>query len=295
MSTAAAVAAASALYNGVSFLSSRPSLSSPLSFPQPTGNLPSALLAAGHISGDAFLSSSLAHATRGSLVAEFTYKPPPEWLGEKKTTQLRKHADCCVRMDRTTHAIVRPALIARRCCALDSFLHVVSVQYSALKTSGDNMKELWNKAVFAGGSGSDEQRLLICALASQVTLGPLECSDSRDCWFFSVACGGRPLYLLWLRDDREVAAEALHASLSAFTEGAAAHEAAVASLAVSGLSPEAAASRVDVCGTIELVKNLCWQQASHMLFPMWHAVCKGEFHDFSAISASADACRRQLA
>ncbi len=153
------------------------------------------------------------------------------------------------------------------------------------------MKELWNKAAVAGGSGSDEQRLLICALASQVTLGPLECSESGDCWFFSVACGGRPLYLLWLRDDREVAAEALHASLSAFTDGAAAHEAAVASLTASGLSPEAAASRVDVCGTVELIRNLCWQQASHMLFPMWHAVCKGTFHDFGAISPAANARR----
>jgi hypothetical protein len=174
-------------------------------------------------------------------------------------------------------------------------LHVVSVQSSALKTSGDNMKELWNKAAFASGSGADEQRLLICTLASQVAIGPLECCDAGECWFFSIACGGRPLYLLWLREGGDAAAEALHASLSAFTDGAAAHEAAAASLVASGLSPEAAASRVGVCGTVELIKNLCWQQASHMLFPMWHAVCKGERLVSSATPPpAADPLRRLL-
>lgn len=172
---------------------------------------------------------------------------------------------------------------------------MVSVQSSALKTSGDNMKELWNKAAFASGSGADEQRLLICTLASQVAIGPLECCDAGECWFFSIACGGRPLYLLWLREGGDAAAEALHASLSAFTDGAAAHEAAAASLVASGLSPEAAASRVGVCGTVELIKNLCWQQASHMLFPMWHAVCKGERLVSSATPPpAADPLRRLL-
>ena len=155
------------------------------------------------------------------------------------------------------------------CIVSNTLAHVVSVQYSVLKTAGDNMKELWNKAVPATGSGADEQRLLLCAPASQVTVGPLECSDSGDCWFFSIDCGSRPLYLLWLSDERDVAAEALHASLSAFIEGAAAH-ATAASLVASGHSPEA-------CSTVELIKNLCWQQSSHMLFPMWHAVCKGDF------------------
>ena len=155
------------------------------------------------------------------------------------------------------------------CIVSNTLAHVVSVQYSVLKTAGDNMKELWNKAVPATGSGADEQRLLLCAPASQVTIGSLECSDSGDCWFFSIDCGSRPLYLLWLSDERDVAAEALHASLSAFIEGATAH-ATAASLVASGQSPEA-------CSTVELIKNLCWQQASHMLFPMWHAVCKGDF------------------
>ena len=156
-------------------------------------------------------------------------------------------------------------------------MHVVSVQHSALKSSGDNMKELWRQAVPAGGSGGDEQRLLLCAPASHVTIGPLECSDACTCWFFSICSGGRPLYLLWLSDNRDAAAEALHASLSAFTEGAAAHAAAATTqMVASGLSADAAAARVGCCSSVELIKNLCWQQASHMLFPMWHAVCKGE-------------------
>ena len=81
-----------------------------------TGNLPSALLAAGHSAGEMPGAHTLSRMTRSSLVAEFTYKPPPEWLGEKKATQLRKHADCCVRMDRTTHAIVRRGPVAPFCC-----------------------------------------------------------------------------------------------------------------------------------------------------------------------------------
>jgi hypothetical protein len=158
----------------------------------------------------------------------------------------------------------------------DTVAHVVSVQYSALKTAGKNMKELWNKAASASGSGAEEQRLLLCAHASQVSIGPLQCSDSGDCWFCSISCGSRPLFLLWLRDDRDTAAEALHASLAAFTDGAAAHAAAAASYIASGLSSEAAAERVNSCSTVELIKNMCWQQAAHMLFPMWHAVCKGK-------------------
>ena len=153
---------------------------------------------------------------------------------------------------------------------------MVSVQHGALKAAGDNMKELWRQAVPAGGSGADEQRLLLCAAASHVTIGPLECSDSCDCWFFSICSGGRPIYLLWLGEDRDASADALHASLSAFTDGAAAHAAAATTLVASGLSPDAAAARVGCCSTVELIKNLCWQQASHMLFPMWHAVCRGE-------------------
>ncbi len=146
------------------------------------------------------------------------------------------------------------------------------------------MKELWKQAIPTSGTGADE-RLLLCAHASQVTLGPLTCSASCDCWFFSIDCGSRLLYLLWLSDDREestAAAEALHASLSAFTDGATAHAAAADSLVASGLSREEAAARVGPCSTIELIKNLCWLQASHNLFPMWHAVCKGERCDFSA-------------
>ena len=110
---------------------------------------------------------------------------------------------------------VSPAALC--CCARDALLHVVSVQSSALKSSGDNMKELWNKAAVAGGSGADEQRLLICTLASQVSIGPLECSDAGECWFFSIACGGRPLYLLWLREGGDAAAEALTALRSLMT------------------------------------------------------------------------------
>ena len=161
---------------------------------------------------------------------------------------------------------------------------MVSVQCSSLKAAGDNMKELWNKAIPAGGSGADEQRLLLCAHASQVTVGPLDCSDAGDCWFFSIDCGSRPLYLLWRRDDRDAAAEASHSSLSSFTDGATAHAAAAASFVASGLSPEAAAARVQCCSTVELIKNMCWQQAAHQLFPMWHAVCKGERCHFSEFS-----------
>ena len=199
-------------------------------------------------------------------------------------------------MDCTTHAIVRSAKLLLHHAQIEpastfsnTFLHVISVQHNSFKNAGDNMKELWNKAVPALGSGADEQRLLLCAHASHVTLGPLECSDSGDCWFFSIDCGSRPLYLLWLCEDRDVNAEALHASLSAFTDGAAAHAAA----ASSGVSPES-------CSTVELIKNLCWQQASHMLFPMWHAVCRGEpahlTETFLPLTAPSPSCpHRQLA
>lgn len=161
---------------------------------------------------------------------------------------------------------------------IDTLAHVVSVKTASLKAAGDNMKELWKQAIPTAGTGADE-RLLLCAHASQVTIGPLTCSASSDCWFFSIDSGSRLLYLLWLSDHLEesaAAAEALHASLSAFTDGATAHAAAADSLVASGLSRETAAAGVGACKTVELIKNLCWLQASHMLFPMWHAVCKGE-------------------